>query len=129
MTPPLVLCMNHVSMPITDMDRSKGFYQKLGLTPGFERIDPETNNHLLQMICPDGSFVELVKSKSAEVFRLGLSPHFGLQVLDIHAAAEDMKAKGIEPLDDVQRGASGVDWFFVADPDGHLVEFTAAVQE
>jgi catechol 2,3-dioxygenase-like lactoylglutathione lyase family enzyme len=120
-----VFRMNHICIPVTDIARSRRFYEALGLAKGFERISE--NEHLQQMICADGSFVELVKTASADVIRFGRSPHFGLQTSDIRATLVDLGMRGIKVIGSIKRGASGVDWVFLEDPDRHLIELTSEV--
>ena len=119
--PPLIL--NHVAVPVSDVARSAAFYEDLGLRRGFEKRDPEHGEHLVQFATPDGSFVELIAmSNQVSEARRG---HLGFRVDDIDKTHAALCAKGMTPASLPQEGASGVMWFFLSDPDGNLIEFTA----
>ncbi|MDE0591574.1 VOC family protein [Halocynthiibacter sp. C4] len=115
----------HAALPVSDMATARSFYIKLGLKPKFERHDPDTGEHLLQLACSDGSFVELIRTSEKQPHPQ--CQHLGFQVSDIHTAHEALSKSGIPPQTEPNRGASGVDWFFVSDPDGNQLEFTSKV--
>lgn len=48
--------------------------------------------------------------------------HFAFEVDDARAAAEILKAKGIELVDDAKTRPDGAVQVFLTDPDGHVVE-------
>jgi len=48
--------------------------------------------------------------------------HFAFEVADAKAAAEHLKQKGIELVDDAKKRPDGATQVFLQDPDGHVVE-------
>ncbi len=120
------LRLNHVAVPVCEMARAVAFYQILGLRPGFEKHDPISGAHLVQMgIDGDGQFIELIKGTNAPRPTPNHAAHFCFRVTDIQATHAWLHDQGMSPHSTPNLGNSGVDWFFVTDPDGNLIEFTA----
>jgi catechol 2,3-dioxygenase-like lactoylglutathione lyase family enzyme len=53
--------------------------------------------------------------------KLGVK-HVAFSVSDINAAFEEFKAANCGEMTDIQHGRTGIDYFFIADPDGNWVE-------
>lgn len=137
----------HVAFYTDRMDEMLAFYtQKLGckvqvLTrysvyldrddrpqqQAFAREHPDAIFNAYIELAP-GQFIELFPKMDGQVAHdvpwnseLGYS-HYALTVDDIFAAAEELKAAGIEPDTPVSKGPSGTYQFWVHDPDGNKFE-------
>ena len=115
----------HTCYRILDIDRSVGFYEKLG----FEEmarlpIRDEAINVFMGMP-GDGARLELTWNKDqTEPYEIGTGyGHIALTVDDIDAALERLASDGIEPEKppyQVREGGSRL--CFVRDPDGYRIE-------
>jgi catechol 2,3-dioxygenase-like lactoylglutathione lyase family enzyme len=126
--------LQHLGLPVTDLERSKAFYMQLGFTEAM-RMD----------IQPEGEVIRVAmmehKNFTIELYELGLEErreiasrsdghidHVALDVLDIDQAYADIKSAGIEILEDdapvyLPFWKNGVKYFTVRGPDGEKVEF------
>jgi catechol 2,3-dioxygenase-like lactoylglutathione lyase family enzyme len=111
------LQLHHASIRVNDVARSRRFYEQLlGLEP-IERPDLGMPGvwygigagqlHLIEC-APTGLPIDPT------------GPHFAVQVADLDAARREIAAAGLEVLD------PGRDQLWVRDPDGNVVEITAA---
>ena len=110
--------LNHVSLAVSDRDRSADFYGRyFGLT---RRLHDD--EHLLILADEAGSVIAL--STAAAPPQLPRENHFGFQLADgeaVRAARERFRADGVEEAEWQDDGT-----FVrvqVADPDGYRVEF------
>jgi catechol 2,3-dioxygenase-like lactoylglutathione lyase family enzyme len=104
---------DYISVPVTDMERSKRFY---GETLGLSQVS-------------DGGFPEYQLGENVSLYLLALEaiggafrgPHdagFALRVPDVHEARRELEAKGVEFHGDVlDTGVCHMAFF--ADPDGN----------
>jgi catechol 2,3-dioxygenase-like lactoylglutathione lyase family enzyme len=104
---------DYISVPVTDMERSKAFYRD---TLGLAQIG-------------DGGFPEFQLGENVSLYLLSLeaiggafrAPHdagFALRVPDVHEARKELEARGVQFNGDVLD--SGVcHMAFFADPDGN----------
>lgn len=129
--------LNHVGLCVTDLDRSRRFYEALF---GFETarsldVPDRPTDRLLQIEAPlgmtalylrkDGFTLELMAfdregnppSRSRPVNEPGLT-HLSFSVDDVRAAAARAAELGGEVLEATDVGAA----LFVRDPDGQLIE-------
>lgn len=127
--------IHHVALSVADRGKSAAFYQKLGFTEVhlWEADDKSlTITHLklgdfiLELFCyqnhqpaPDS-----IHATATDLPVIG-TKHFGLKVDSIEAARDDLAAKGIVENDiQITQGRTGPRYFFIADPDGILVEIS-----
>jgi catechol 2,3-dioxygenase-like lactoylglutathione lyase family enzyme len=110
--------LNHVSLAVTDRERSADFYGRyFGLT---ERIHDD--EHLLILSAIDGSVLAL--SDAADPPELPRENHFGFQVEsgdEVRAARERFAADGVTESEWQDDGKFVRVQVF--DPDGYQVEF------
>jgi catechol 2,3-dioxygenase-like lactoylglutathione lyase family enzyme len=111
----MVTGIHHVSIVVTDLDRSRRFYtQVLGLR---EIPRPVTFDFVVVWYDLGAQHLHLVPRETADV----RSPrHFALQVEDAAAAREHFAQFGVPTRETTP--IPGCDRFFVEDPDGNLVE-------
>ncbi len=126
--------LQHLGLPVTSLERSKAFYAQLGFTEVMRMdIQPKSDTVRVAMM-EQGKF-------TIELYELGLEErgeiatrsdghidHVALNVLDIEQAYAEIKAAGIEILEDnapvyLPFWKNGVRYFTVRGPDGEKVEF------
>jgi catechol 2,3-dioxygenase-like lactoylglutathione lyase family enzyme len=116
MQPPFkVSHLDHCSVVITDVERSRRFYRDLlGLA---EINKPRTFDFVvLWFQIGDQTLHLLLKDKADSI-----SPrHFALQVEDVAAARAYFRQRGIPVAETTP--IPGADRFFIADPDGNRIE-------
>jgi len=129
---------NHTGQVVTDLDRSKHFYQEVfGFKFWYEIQPPDVPTAQLTGLTPplgvtatyltlDGFVLELMHygaSGATAPFRSrtmnepGLT-HLSISVEDVHVAAERAVEYGGQVIEDSDVGAA----LFVRDPDGQLIE-------
>jgi catechol 2,3-dioxygenase-like lactoylglutathione lyase family enzyme len=108
--------LQHTSIRVADVDRSRQFYDRvLGLT-AVERPDLGMPGRWYGI---GAGQLHLIQ---CEPLGLGIDPsgpHFAIEVDDLDAARRELGAAGIEMLD------PGGNQLWVHDPDGNTVELTA----
>lgn len=126
--------LQHLGLPVTDLERSKAFYMQLGFTEAMQMdIQPKSETIRVAMMEHTGFVIELyelgMEDRSEIASRSdGHIDHVALNVLDIDQAYAEIKATGIEVLEDdapvyLPFWKSGVKYFTVRGPDGEKVEF------
>lgn len=113
--PPRIIRLDHCSVIITDVERSRRFYGEL---LGLREINkPRTFDFVvLWYDLGDDTLHLLLKDKPDT-----RSPrHFALRVQDVGAARAYFQAKGVEV--DETTLIPGADRFFIYDPDGNRIE-------
>ena len=127
-----VMCLDHVTVIVNDLETSRRFYvDVLGMRqverPGFSfdglwfQAGP-TQIHLIlehDASGPSGNVVavELTASRTH---------HFAFQVADGHAAAKRLTEHGVEIVAGPKDRPDGAVQVFVRDPDGYVVELSSA---
>jgi glyoxylase I family protein len=107
--------IDHVSVIITDVERSRRFYRDvLGLK---EIHKPRTFDFVVVWFDLGNHYLHLLLKDKADT----LSPrHFALGVTDAAAARGYCREHGLSPQETTL--IPGADRFFVADPDGNRIE-------
>jgi len=115
MPPFTVTKLDHVSVLITDVERSRRFY---GDVLGMREINrPRTFDFMVIWFEIDGQHVHLLLKDRADT----QSPrHFALRVGDVAAARRYFQGLGIATEETTP--IPGADRFFVRDPDGNRIE-------
>ncbi|HVQ44875.1 MAG TPA: VOC family protein [Candidatus Saccharimonadia bacterium] len=125
----------HVAISVTNREKSVDFYKLLE----FEQVhlweaEDKTlsithlrnGEFILELFCYAAplSAPDFIHATSTDLPVIG-TKHFGLKVDSIEAAREDLAAKAVVASDvKVTQGRTGPRYFFVADPDGILVEIS-----
>lgn len=107
--------IDHVSVIITDIERSRRFYRDvLGLK---EMAKPKTFDFVALWFELGNQQLHLLQKPAADVRS---ARHFALHVEDVPAARDYFHARGV-PIDETTV-IPGADRFFVFDPDGNRIE-------
>ena len=104
--------LDHVHLPVSKLGRSLAFYRDLiGL--GVGHVDE--NMAVLEM--------GIVLDQAAEGQSIPAGVVVGIEVDQVDAVYGELTAKGVEPANPPEDRPWGVRSFYVADPDGHRLEF------
>ncbi len=105
--------LNHVTLAVSDLDRSVGFYRLLGLR------QIVADEGYARFVAPEGDTTLSLESRGREVHGEGFSVHFECE--DVDATVTEMGARGIqfeqEPTDMPYLWREAI----LRDPDGHAV--------
>ncbi|PIW49683.1 MAG: glyoxalase/bleomycin resistance/dioxygenase family protein [Zetaproteobacteria bacterium CG12_big_fil_rev_8_21_14_0_65_54_13] len=124
--------VHHVALSVQSLHASVAFYDVFGFKPVYSwssEDDKLTIVHLshgdtlLELFCyrqpdpaPDSSH-----ALATDLPRIGIK-HFGLRVQDIHAAHAHLQQLGMSEGVAICHGRTGIDYFFIKDPSGILLE-------
>ena len=112
------LAVHHVSINVTDVDAALGFYVgRLGLVPRRDRPDFGFGGAWLDC---GGQQVHLIEGPAPP----SMGQHFAVQVADLDATVEELRANGVEVGDPSPVGSGRQ--AFVTDPSGNTVELHQA---
>jgi glyoxylase I family protein len=113
--------LDHCSVIITNVERSRRFYRDLlGLQ---EIAKPRTFDFVVLWFDLGNSHIHLLLKDKPDT----ASPrHFALRVADVAAARAYFRAKGL-PTEETTP-IPGADRFFIHDPDGNRIEFIQWLQ-
>jgi len=123
---------HHVSLSVQNLETSITFYSQLGFKPVYEWqaedkrvaiVHLKMDETLLELFCFEGATEapESSKELATDLPRIGIK-HFGIRVADIHAALDHLRQLGLADGVEVVKGKTGIDYFFIKDPSGILVE-------
>jgi len=123
---------HHVALSVSDLDASVSFYGLLGFKQVFRWqaddaslviVHLRQGAALLELFCFTHTVAAPASSGQLETDlpRIGIK-HFGLRVDDIHAARARMQSLGLADGINIVQGRTEVDYFFIKDPSGILVE-------
>ncbi len=123
----------HLGLPVTDLARSRAFYESLGFRPAFETtLLLDGKEILVLMLDLNGFILELYQLPAADLAEIrarrdGHIDHLALDVTDIDRAWQAAQAAGLQPLEDapvyLPFWGKGCKYFTVRGPDGEKVEF------
>jgi lactoylglutathione lyase len=124
---------SHLGIPVTDLERSKFFYERFGFKQTLHAEIPQDSECIRAvMMEKDGFTIELYQLTSKDIPEIrsrkdGRIDHIALDVADAEKAFQELKAAGLEPLESapvtLPFWENGVTYFNVRGPDGEKVEF------
>jgi catechol 2,3-dioxygenase-like lactoylglutathione lyase family enzyme len=115
MTPPRITQLDHCSVIITDVERSRRFYRDLlGLK---EVRKPRTFDFVVVWFDLGNQHLHLLLKDRPDTIS---ARHFALRVADARAARAYFQERGV--AFDETTPIPGADRFFIADPDGNRIE-------
>jgi lactoylglutathione lyase len=126
--------LQHLGLPVTNLERSKAFYAQLGFTEAM-RMDIQPHADVIRVaMMQQGNFTielyQLGEEERQEIAKRadGHIDHVALNVLDIEKAYAEIKSAGLEILENdapvfLPFWEHGVKYFTVRGPDGEKVEF------
>ena len=120
--------LHHIALIVDDMEKSLGFYQKLGgrVVETFPMMDnPEKMIHMLELI--PGLVIELLPRGTKEPETNSRFPHIALAVDDVNSSYDEICAAGATPrtpprVSEARKTANA----FVFGPDNELIELFRA---
>lgn len=124
---------HHVAISVTDIGRSVHFYERFGFREvmrwraedgSLSIVQMKLDAMLLELFSYHDSKQEGLQEKSLEgdLRTVGVR-HFGLRVADIDACRRQLIDEGlIDASVRVTHGRTGIDYFFLRDPDGLFIE-------
>ncbi|MEW6579938.1 MAG: VOC family protein [Chloroflexota bacterium] len=123
----------HLGLPVTDIARSRAFYERLGFRTVFETALPAEGGAIqVAMLDLNGFVLELYQLVGADLAEIatrrdGHVDHLALDVADIEQAWQAARAAGLTPQEDapvfLPFWDKGCKYFNVRGPDGEKVEF------
>jgi lactoylglutathione lyase len=129
----LLTGLQHLGVPVTNLEASRAFYKRLGFTEALLTELPTEQGTIHVSFLQLGNFIlelyQLAGEELAEIAtrRDGHIDHFALDVRDIDAAFAAVRAAGLMPLEDapvyLPFWEKGIRYFVVRGPDGEKVEF------
>ncbi len=124
---------HHVAISVQNVAASAAFYQRFGFREALTWTDPDGNLVIKHMTLGDFileifAYRETTDDGSpnrnlADDLKIRGVRHMGIRVANVQKAHADVMAAGLKPLAEVQRGRTGIEYFFIRDPDGIFVEF------
>ena len=126
--------LQHIGLPVTNLERSKAFYAGLGFVEVMRTDLPRASEAVqVAMMHHEGLTIELYQLEEEERQEIarrsdGHLDHIALDVIDIEQAYQEIRTAGLEILEEpapvfLPFWEKGVRFFTVRGPDGEKVEF------
>ncbi len=126
--------LQHIGLPVTNLERSKAFYARLGFVEAMRTELPGASEAIqVAMMQHEGLTLELYQLEQEERLAIakradGHIDHLALDVMDIEQALAEIRGAGLEVLEEnapvlLPFWDHGVRYFTIRGPDGEKVEF------
>jgi lactoylglutathione lyase len=126
--------LQHIGLPVTNLERSRTFYAGLGFEEAMRTDLPGASEAIqVAMMQHEGLTIELYQLEQEERQAVakrtdGHLDHIALDVMDIEQACNEIRAAGLEILEEnapvfLPFWEHGVRFFTIRGPDGEKVEF------
>jgi catechol 2,3-dioxygenase-like lactoylglutathione lyase family enzyme len=126
--------IQHIGIPVTDIDRSCDFYQNLGFSVAYATTFQNRNFDLrMAMLVNENLTIEVYEfppSRKKEIIDRsdGFIDHVALNVTNIEETYKEIKSRGLEILEEnppvfLPFWEHGVKFFTIRGPDGEKIEF------
>ena len=122
-----MLRLDHVAVPVSDMEAALQFYgEKLGLKFMFREVDPVEQEDFAYFELEGGN-LELLKSLAHPFdkpdIRPPYCPHLALATSDMNATLRLIQERGLRLIKGPLKIEGKVTWLYIADPDNNVIEF------
>ncbi len=125
--------LHHVTLSVRDIYKTADFYAVFGFKLVLRWVDSDDSLAIAHFARKDGFILEMFQygrngGRSRPELEVGNDledlgvKHIAFKVSDIRAARTELLAIECGELTEIQPGRTGVEYFFVADPDGNWVE-------
>ncbi|MFZ4827452.1 MAG: VOC family protein [Phototrophicaceae bacterium] len=121
--------LQHIGLPVTNLQRSKLFYEQLGFHSVMHKTIPVARVEMMQL----GNFIlelyELTEPQRSAIAQRqdGHIDHIALNVQDCQAAFQELRGAGFATLEDepifLPFWEHGIRYFYILGPDGERIEF------
>jgi lactoylglutathione lyase len=129
--------LQHLGIPVTDLERSVEFYTRFGFRDVMRReIPTEDDTVKVAMMQKDSTTIEMYQLTGDELQEVrtrtdGHIDHIAFNVDDIDKAFAELKAAGMETIEDapvfLNFWEKGCKYFAVRGPDGEKLEFNQII--
>lgn len=125
--------LHHIAISVKDCKVSEEFYAIFDFKKVHTWVAEDNSLQIVHLKNKEDSILELfcyasfqaipdyTKSNETNLPVVGVK-HFALQVDSIEETKAMLEKKGINPQKDIQMGRTGIQYFFIIDPDGILIE-------
>lgn len=127
------LGLQHIGLPVSDIERSREFYQNLGFENVMEKVfDNGTGTIRVAMMKRERVVIELYQLPPDQLAEIrsrkdGHIDHIAFDVADIDSAFDELKRAGLKPLQNapvkLDFWERGCKYFSIRGPDGEILEF------
>lgn len=131
--------LQHIGLPVVDLEASKTFYARLGFRPVMERTFEEPDGSVTAVMVKRGDVVielyRLPDGRRAEIGtrRDGHIDHIAFSVRDIDSTFAEIRAAGFETLESepvqLPFWKEGCRYFAIRGPSGEKLEFNQILGE
>lgn len=124
---------HHFALTARDIEVSAAFYAIFGFKVALRWTAQDGSLAIVHLSRSDGFLLEMFQYEANkacsradltvgnELERVGVK-HLAFSVTDVHAAHAELLAGQCGELTEVQQGRTGIQYLFLADPDGNWVE-------
>lgn len=125
--------VHHFTVSVRDIDTAASFYGVFGFRLALRWTAPDRSLSIAHLANGDGLILEMFQYADNQdralpeleagnnLRNLGVK-HIAFRVPDVSAARAELLSMRCGGLTEIQHGRTGVEYFFISDPDGNWVE-------